>query len=430
MERAGFRVDWDASVENHFTLQSDLYSGRLNQTYFLPTPTPPFAQTNANHLNVSGGNVLGRWSRAFSETADLKLQVYYDRTVRNGYVLNEDRDTLDADVQHHFQPCERQELVWGLGYRVSWDEIDNSYAVTVNPDQRTVQLFSLFAQDEIALVPDRLRLTLGSKFEHNDFTGFEFQPSGRISWTPAERQTVWASVSRAVRTPSRAEDDVQLRQTTTTPGVQVLLLGDRGFDSEELLAYEAGYRWRPIDRISLDVTGYYHDYDSLRSIEPGAIQPGPPFTLTATADNRLHGESYGVEFAPGWQVTDWWRLQAAYTYLQMQLHRDAGSGDTISERDEGRNPHHQFSLRSSMDLLENVELDCVTRYVEGLPDFQIPSYVSVDLRLAWRPCKDLEVAIVGQNLLDDRHPEFQSAFIPTERIEMQRGVYGKVTWRY
>ncbi|PYM12226.1 MAG: TonB-dependent receptor, partial [Verrucomicrobia bacterium] len=139
---------------------------------------------------------------------------------------------------------------------------------------------------------------------------------------------------------------------------------------------------------------------------------------------------YGIEFAPSWQLTEWWRLQAAYTFLQMQLHRDAGSGDTTSERDERRSPHHQFSLRSSMDLLHNVEFDCAFRYVEGLPDFQIPSYAVVDVRLAWRPLRDLELAIVGQNLLDNRHPEFQSLFIPTERTEVQHSVYGKVTWRY
>jgi iron complex outermembrane receptor protein len=178
------------------------------------------------------------------------------------------------------------------------------------------------------------------------------------------------------------------------------------------------------------VTAFYHDYDNLRSLEPAGVAPGPPFTVMATAGNRLYGETYGVEFAPSWQVTDWWRLQAAYTFLQMQLHRDAGSGDTTSERDESRNPHHQLSLRSSLDLPHNVELDSTVRYVEGLPDFLVRSYVVVDVRLAWRPFKDLEVAIVGQNLLDDRHPEFRSFFIPTERIEVQHSVYGKVTWRY
>ena len=430
MERGGFRIDWDASTENHYTLQSDLYSGRLDQTYFLPTPNPPFAQTNQSHLNVNGGNVLGRWSHTFSERSDLKLQVYYDRTVRDGPVLNEDRDTFDVDLQHRFLLGERQDIVWGAGYRLCSDELDNSYTVTFNPDQRAIQLFSLFAQDEIALVQNRLRLTLGSKFEHNDFTGFEYQPSGRLSWTPTDRQTVWASISRAVRTPSLAEDDIQLRQLTSTPGVQVLLQGNRDFDSEELLACELGYRWRPIARVSLDVTAFYHDYDHLRSLEPGAVLPGPPLTVTATAGNKLHGETYGIEFAPSWQVTDSWRLQAGYTFLQNQLHRDAGSGDTTSELDEGRNPHHQFSLRSSVDLPHNLEVDCAVRYVESLPDFQIPSYIVVDVRLAWRPFKNFEVAIVGQNLLDDRHPEFQSLFIPIERTEVQHSVYGKVTWRY
>lgn len=430
VERGGFRVDWDASTDNHFTFQSDLYSGRLNQTFFLPTPNPPYAQTNRGNVDVNGGNVLGRWSRSFSERSDLNLQVYYDRTVRNGPVLNEDRDAIDIDLQHHFLLGERQDLVWGAGYRVSSDELDSTYTATFNPDQRTVQLFSLFAQDEITIVPDQLRVTLGSKLEHNDFTGFEYQPGGRISWTPTDRQTLWASISRAVRTPSQAEDDIQLRQVTATPGVQTLIQGGREFDSEELLAYEVGYRWRPLDRITLDVAAFYHDYGNLRSIEPSGIVPGPPAVVTATLANRINGETYGVEFAPSWQITDAWRVQAAYTFLQMQLHRDAGSRDTTTEANEGRNPHHQFSLRSFLDLPHDIEFDCTLRYVESLPDFQIPSYVVMDARIAWRPLKNLELAIVGQNFLDDRHPEFQSVLIPTERTEVQQSVYGKVTWRF
>ncbi|HXT41940.1 MAG TPA: TonB-dependent receptor, partial [Candidatus Angelobacter sp.] len=368
--------------------------------------------------------------RSFSERSDLNLQVYYDRTVRNGAVLNEDRDAIDIDLQHHFLLGERQNLVWGAGYRISSDELDNTYTATFNPDQRTVQLFSLFAQDEITIVPDRLRVTLGSKLEHNDFTGFEYQPGGRISWTPTDRQTLWASISRAVRTPSQAEDDIQLRQVTTTPGVQALIQGNREFDSEELLAYEAGYRWRPLDRITLDVSAYYHDYSNLRSLEPSGVLPGPPVTISVVAANRINGETYGVEFAPSWQITEWWRVQAAYTFMQMQLHRDAGSQDTTTEANEGRNPHHQFSLRSSLDLPHDIEFDCTLRYVESLPDFQIPSYVVMDARLAWRPLKNLELAIVGQNFLDDRHPEFQPVLIPTERTEVQQSVYGKVTWRF
>ena len=438
MERGGFRIDWDATSEDHFTLQSDLYSGRLNQTYFLPAPNPPYAQTNQARLNVEGGNALGRWSHTISERSDLKFQVYYDRTVRDGPVLDEDRDTFDIDLQHHFLLGERQNIVWGAGYRVSFDELDNTYTVAFNPDQRSIQLFSLFAQDEIKLAPDHLHLTLGSKLEHNDFTGFEYQPSGRMSWTPTDRQTIWASVSRAVRTPSRAEEDIQLRQLPSAAqaqaGVQqILFQGNPDFQSEKLLAYEAGYRWRPLDRISLDVTAFYNDYRHLRSLEPAGLQigpPGAPVTFIARANNKLHGETYGIEFAPSWQVTDWWRLQAAYTFLEMQLHRDAGSADTASELDEGRNPRHQFSLRSSMDLPHDVELDWAVRYVESLPAIPVPGYVAVDARLAWRPLQNLELAIIGQNLLDDRHPEFQSQFIPTERTEVQHSVYGKVTWRF
>ena len=431
MERGGFRVDWDPTAENHLTLQGDLYGGRLHEAYFLPaTNAPAFAETNRARVDVDGANLLGRWSHVFSARSDVKLQLYYDRTTREAPVLNEERNTFDIDAQHHFALGERQDIVWGAGYRVSADRLGNSYTISFLPDRRNIQLFSLFGQDQITLIRERLEMTVGSKLEHNDFTGFEYQPSGRLSWTPTDRQTVWASVSRAVRTPSQAEDDIRLRQLSGIPGVQALVQGDRAFESEELVAYELGCRWRPWDRVSLDLAVFYNDYEHLRSLEPTGPPSGFPLTQTLTAANKLHGETYGIEFGPRWQVTDSWRLQAAYTFFQMELHRDPGSGDTTSERAEGRVPHHQFSLRSSVDLPHNIEIDLALRYVDGLPDFSIPSYLVADVRLAWWPFKDLELAIVGQNLLDGRHAEFQPLQVQSEKTEVQHSVYGKVTWRF
>jgi iron complex outermembrane receptor protein len=207
--------------------------------------------------------------------------------------------------------------------------------------------------------------------------------------------------------------------------------GTREFESEKLIAYELGHRIRVNDRLSLDTALFYNDYDDLRTIEAQPPVFTPPFvTAPFTGGNNLYGEAYGIELAPTWQVTEWWRLQAAYTYLQMQLHLRPGSTDTTGEADEGRNPHHQFSIRSSIDLPANVEFDAALRYVDNLPAIAVPSYVELDLRLGWRPVKSLEFSIVGQNLLHSHHQEFVPSIIKTQTTEVERSVYGKVTWRF
>ena len=429
--RFGFRLDWDV-VPNQdlITLQGDAYRGALNQVFetFDPTSAPTLTRTVHDDITVDGGHLLGRWSHIFAPGSDLSLQMYYDRTERNTVIFKEKRDTFDLDFQHRFILMERNEVVWGAGYRVTSDHVGNSPTISLDPNHRTIHLFSTFVQDEITLVPDRLRLMLGSKFEHNDFTGFEIQPGARILWTPHEQHTIWASVSRAVRTPSRAEDDVILnRAVQVAPGffVPTTIRGSRGFDSEKLLAYELGYRAQLDPRISVDVAAFYNDYDQLRSLEQDPAAP-TQFQLS----NKLYGETCGIEAAATLKLTDWWRLKPAYTLLEMDLHKRSGSTDVTSVQDEGKSPQQQFMLRSQMDLPHNISFDCTLRYVDSLPALAISSYLALDVRLGWKPTKNLEVAVGGQNLLQDHHAEFSPSFIQTQRAQIERGIYGKITVRF
>lgn len=447
MGRGGFRVDWDVSDQNLLTFQGDAYGGLVHQVFgtYDPANPPSYSSTVKDDFTVGGGNVQGRWSHTFAPDSELRLQVYYDRTERDSAIFREDCDTFDVDMQHRFPLGERHDVIWGAGYRVTSDEVGNSPTISLIPDRRRTQLFSAFVQDEITLVPDRLRLMLGTKLEHNDFTGFEVQPSGRLIWMPCGNQALWASVSRAVRTPSRAEDDVKFNQVVPPGGLfpgsplgVATTYGNRDRESEDLLAYEIGYRVQPHETLSLELAAFYNDYDHLRSVEfgpsptqpPSAPPPPPGVFVPLHVANGLYGETYGVEAAATWEITPWWRLQPAYTFLQMQLHTRSGSTDTTSEQDEGKSPHHQLSLRSSLDLPHDVSLDCILRYVDNLPAIQVSSYVTLDIRLGWRPTKNLELAIVGQNLLDNQHPEFSPSFINTQRTEVRRGVYGKITLRF
>jgi len=438
LARGGFRVDWDAGDQNSFTFQGDGYAGWFHQIYglFNPANPPTFSSFVRDEYEPRGGNVLGRWTRVFSASSELKLQVYYDRTEREAVIFREERDTVDLDLQHQFALGERNNVVWGFGYRVTSDREANNPTITFTPDNRTVHLFSAFVQDELTMLRNDagenvVNLTFGSKFEHNDYTGIEIQPGARLLWAPRQRHTLWASISRAVRTPSRAEDDIALTQPT--PGGPVTIYGNRRFESEELTAYELGYRARLHETFSVDAAAFYNVYDNLRSIEfgPSPTQPPGPFpTFPLHAENRLRGETYGAEFSAEWRVNDRWRLRPAYTFFEMQLRAGPGSTDTMSLQDEGKNPQHQFSLRSSMTLPHNIDFDCTFRYVDNLSAINVSSYVTADVRLGWRINRHWEIAVVGQNLVENRHAEFRPSFITTQTADIPRSVYGQVTCRF
>jgi iron complex outermembrane receptor protein len=444
MLRGGFRLDSKLSALDSITLQGDIYRGQSGETLAVASVRAPFIQTFDDDIHTQGGNILGRWIHTFSKSSEMVFQMYYDRTERQESINGEKRNTLDIDLQHRFALGERQEVVWGLGYRFTRDNIKNSFPVSFNPDQRTNHLFSGFVQDDIVLFKDRLRLTLGSKFEDNDFTGFEIQPNVRMLWTPGSRHSLWGAVSRAVHTPARADVDLRVNASVIPPLVPpnpgplpayVTLFGNPDLKSEELVAYELGYRFQATSRLSFDIASFYNVYDHLRSAEPGtpsveASPPPPHLLFPLMVSNQVKGKTYGVEVAADWRLLEWWRIQASYSYLQIRLN-GSESLDPTAKVDQGRSPHHQFHLRSSMDLRRDLECNLNFRFVDKLPDFNVKSYASLDARLAWRPHPNLELAIVGQNLLSNHHAEFKGeAIISSLPTEVERSVYGKITWRF
>jgi iron complex outermembrane recepter protein len=429
MWRGGFRADFAPNESSAFTFQGEIYTGDKDRIYGVPTPVFPFAALVRTEEHIAGGNLLGRWTHSFSPDSQLTVQSYYDRTVRETPVFAETRDTGDIDVQHRFSLGERQEIVWGAGFRTTRDDVTNSLNVTLTPPQRTLNLFSAFVQDEITIVPERFGVTLGSKFEHNDFTGFEVQPSIRTWWTPDGAQTLWASVSRAVRTPSRAESDIRINPPPPVPlpPGTLTIVGNPAMRSEEVVAYEIGYRATPAAQLSLDVAAFYNDYEHLRSLEPLVAGPVSP----TVAANNLHGETYGFEVAATAQPHERWRVQGSYSHLRIHLHRTRGGRDLPGERaTEGSSPRHQLVLRSMLDLPWNVRFDTTLRYVDELPAQAIPSYTALDLRLAWSPRENVEVALVGRDLLDNQHPEFLPTFINTEVTQVERSFFATIRWKF
>jgi iron complex outermembrane recepter protein len=241
MGQTGFRTDWDLHQRDTLTLQGDLYSGDAGQRLAVNSYSPPFVTNVEQPVELGGGNLLGRWKRVFATASDIQVQVYYDRTNRKQANFAESRDTFDIDFVHHLVLPWRQDFLWGLGTRLSsGNATDDDPTVVFTPAHFTDKLYSSFIQDDIGIVRDRLTLTVGSKFLHNSYSGFEVEPGARILWTPNQRQTVWAAVTRAVRTPSRVEEDLQLTALAApNPLTFYRIVGDRGFSSENLVGYEA-----------------------------------------------------------------------------------------------------------------------------------------------------------------------------------------------
>ena len=438
MGRGGFRVDWDKGENDELTFQGDYYDGTAGQRVTVPdlSSTSLYNRIDDN-VDLSGGNFLFRWNRTLNEESELSLQFYYDRTERSEFVIEEIRDTFDIDFNHRFHMPLNNEVLWGVKFRFTTDDTNGSSILSLSETSREDPFFSAFLQDEITLIPDKLYFTFGSKIEHNNYTGIEVQPSGRILYTPNTKNTVWGAVSRAVRTPSRFEHTICLDKeviapSTLFPGSPATLgviIGDNNFDSEVLTAFEIGYRTQPTSHLSFDAAAFYNLYYDLLTIESGT--PLPDLTIPISVRNKMNGASYGVELAARWQALEWWNIKGSYSYMDLQLHTESDSNDTITENGfEDDIPNHQFSIRSMMDLPGNLELDSWIRYVDSVPSLNVDSYVTLDARLGWNMTEKIELSIVGRNLLEKRHKEYgPSSLIDTQVTGVERSVYGSITWR-
>jgi iron complex outermembrane receptor protein len=412
----------------------------------------------AGTAELGGGNLLGRWSHFLENGSGLHLQVYYDHThlsrpyaavpAAPPYVLGfpasalvDNLDTYDVDFQHSLH-WDSHKLVWGLGYRYTHQSDTNEGIVRFSPTALQQNLVSGFVQDEIAL-RDNWQLTVGTKIEHNDYTGIEVEPSIRLQWSLAPKQALWTAVSRAVRTPARFDRDLNVVTglVNAPPPYQFptdYLDGSDQFTSEQVVAYEAGYRAQLGARTTVSLSLFYNDYTDVRSTDATPTTATYIIPFPVVFGNNLEGESHGFELTAKHQVFPGWRLHAGYTLLRESIRSKAGTVDATGATNETADPEQQWSLRSTVDLPQNLEFDLALRWVDSLVINQsptsgpvtgiVPSYSELDARLAWHPTPALEVALVGQNLLHDHHPEY--GFPSATRVEIQRRVYGKVTWHY
>jgi len=382
--QGGFRLDWSRS-DDSFTVQGDLYRGLENQP-------------GGADVRILGANLLARWQH-HTEASDTQLQAYFDDTQRGApnsgtaFVLH----TYDIELQQSLLLGSANRVVWGAGERLNMYGIDNSASLLFLPPSRSLTLGNLFAQDTLTV--GRLALTAGVKLEDDPYSGWTFQPDARLSWTLSDSEQLWAAASRAIRAPTPFDRDVAERVGGVT-----FLTGNAAFRPERVTAYELGYRALPSSRLSVSASVFYNRYDDLRTIDLGP----PPHFLPLLWGNAMAGDTYGVEVWADLQLLQWWRLSPGVTTLHKELRFKAGAAQVVGVAQAGDDPSVQASLTSSMDLPRGVTWDASLRHVNALPDPATPGYYELDTRLGWRVSSQLELALIGNDLLHARHLEYPS----------------------
>ena len=440
----GYRIDTTLTARDSLTTEGEVYQGDAGElAYTIVSLQPPENAILTLRDRYCGWNQLARWNRTISPHSETSLQVYFDRWTRSDLTYNVDLNVFDIDFQHHIAWGARQDIVWGLGYRVSSDDVSPTLRLSATPQDSITQLFSSFAQDEITIRPQSLHLTVGARLEHNVYSGFNLEPSARLVWTPNSKNMLWSAVSGADRTPARSDTDIRLNPSALPGGAQtgylpvlVSYLGNPKIKNEQLTAYEAGYRNAWTSRSSVDLTAFYNRYRDLESYEPQAMSietnPAPTHLLIPTVfGNGLYGETHGIEVFANWKAASHWTLSPGYALYAAHLHTQTTSLDTTTvPGTQGGSPDHQAQLRSSMSLPWNLQWNAAAYFVNRLPAQSIPSYTRLDSNLNWRAGEHLSIILAGQNLLRDFHPEYNGSDSSVQSGMMRRNAYAKIAWAF
>ena len=447
--RAGFRGDWNLDASRRLSLSGATYSSRTGDKYLLPSLTSPDGIAPTDMVQrASGGHLLARHEWLWADGSEAALQGYVDHSdLEVVSAVHDQRTTVDLDFQHRPHLGGTHDVVWGLGYRESRDHITSGSLLSITPDHRNWYLASAFLQDEITLAPETWRLVLGTRLERNSYTGFEPQPNLRMIWTPTPQQTVWGALSRAVRTPSRAElaAQIDLQVTPASPPFPAVLTRNvpdpnHPLGNEVVKAFELGYRQQLNTQLSFDVALFHNRYSMLRGGALGAqtfeFTPVPHAVQAISPNNGVTARTQGIELALDWHVRPAWRIQPAYSWMHIDARPTSADPVEASAATEYNNsaPRQQFSLRSSTTLADRSQVDLWLRHVGALPSSAgssgVAAYTTLDLRYAWRLRPGLELSVVGQNLLDSQHPEFVPDLLPSQSLQMQRGVVAKAKWQF
>jgi len=434
---AGFRLDHELP-HGALTLLGSAYQSRSSERLTLIDLTFPYAHTGSHERNVTGGNLLVRRSQELGTAGEVSVQFSFDHMEREEGYANTDYTRVDLDLQHWLPLGSRHLFQWGVGYRADADETEDTFMLSVDPPRRTEQLFSGLVRDEFEVVRDRLYVIAGTKVQHNEAVGWEWQPSLRLRWRPATDQMLWAAAAQAVRTPTRGERDFRLNvavipDSNGTPTV-LSILGDEDPQSETLVALECGYRRSWGERATLDLVAFRNAYRHLLGgVSGGApyweTEPAPAhFVVPVRVDFAHDGTTRGIELGASLRPAAALNVRGSYTYLQSDLEVtpfEATRGLNMREN----HPRHQVALRLALTPAPRWECDLFVAHTGEFVNESVAAHTRVDLRLAWRPLGGLWLEVVGQDLAQEEHVEYEQAWIG-EAVAVERSVYGKATWRF
>jgi iron complex outermembrane receptor protein len=441
MLRGGVRTDSILSGKDTLMVQGDMYSAREGiPTVSFPSVTSASLENVEEIGNLSGGFIQGGWKHTFSPRSDMTLQSSYGRYERDD-LLREGRDTLNLDFQNNFSGWARQNIVWGVTYEYSASKSYGNLTGAFFPSDLGIQTFGSFVQDEVAIVPNRLFLTIGTKVEHNHYTGWDLMPSARIAWVLGPHHTLWGAISKADRTPSEldASSRATLSGSSGPGGVPVLVtfIGNPNIENETTVGFESGYRTTILKHASIDIAAYYDTYAHQETVEPATafVEDTPPpvhLVYPITFANLMHGETHGVEVAVNLEATHRWTLSPGYAFenVGMRLAPTSADTDNSVSKAEGSSPADSAQLRSHLVLGHGVTSDTSAYFVGRLSDPREPSYTRVDTNLSWHFRERASLSFVGQNLVRDGHQEFVDSTDIARTTLVRRSAYVKLSWLF
>jgi len=435
VRRSGFRADWKQGEEETFSLHGEVYDGRISQRLRAADVSLPGYRIIDDRYTITGYYLMGTWNRQRGRVADT-LRLYFEHTGRSPYELTEFRDTMNVAWQR-LSSRGQHDVLWGIEYKRTADRTEGRL-MHLTPPSRVDRVFSVFVQDDITLNPNT-RLTIGTKFENNSYTAWEVQPNVRLLWKPDEKSVWWGAISRAIRMPTRAERAIAIDAyyEGAISGLPAIsrIHGSPNFRSEEVTAYELGFRSQPHPRVLLDISAFHNVYRNLRSFEPAdpfmETSPVPHIVVPVYMSNKKYGRTYGFEVSARWNVTDNWTLNLGYANLTYRLQRSPDSKDPFKFHSDSTSntPRHQFNFSSHLHLPKGWHLDAYLFFVDRLfgMDF-LPSYYRLDISVSWHFNRRSSLSLTMQNLLKRKIREFEPPLWERESIP-ERTVYGRLSWQ-
>ncbi|MGF1448583.1 MAG: TonB-dependent receptor plug domain-containing protein [Opitutales bacterium] len=410
--QAAARLDWELQNDRSLIFEVGGYRQDIDDL---------FAMLSADAIHtVESLYVTGAWIHRNGPDRQREIRSYLNYTDFNALLdLRQSEYRFDLQYQESLPLGSRSQLTFGAGYRLDWDDTRGNLFTFLEPTEDSRHTFNAFFQNKFAVLPDKLFVLGGLKFEYHSFIGPVYQPDAKILFTPTKDQTYWGSVAHAVRTPTRSERALRGFAPGSFPPTP--LMGNENLAEESVTAYELGARWRVRQRVSIDVAAFYNTYQDLA---------GPANLMgVRTFEDVGDAETYGIEVAMDYNVSEDLQIRTSYSFLKLDFDGSAIARPSFEAQDT-RTPEQQYSVLATWTPTEQLEFSGVLRYYDNLFDAQsmtsIDGYLQADLRAAWKPNERLEFSLVGRNLLDASQQEVftVNSVTPTE---VPREVYVQAT---